>query len=54
MGALEALTRRVDSDPASGCRAAPDAFCAWIPAGIAVVPQFQKAVDGGIEWLPAR
>ena len=54
MDALDALTRRVEANPADGCRSDPGAFCAWIPAGIAVVPQFQKTIDGGVEWVPAR
>jgi hypothetical protein len=49
MDALEALTRRVEAAPAE-CRDGQGAFCAWIPAGIAVVPQRQGA-EG---WVPAR
>jgi hypothetical protein len=51
---LEALTRRVEMDPAGACREGQGAFCAWIPAGIAVVPQMKKPVEGGVEWVPAR
>ena len=54
MDALQALTRRIEANPADGCRSGPDAFCAWIPAGIAVVPQFRETTDGGVEWVPAR
>jgi hypothetical protein len=54
MDALEALTRRVQANPVDGCYPGPGAFCAWIPAGIAVVPQLPKAANGGIEWAPAR
>jgi hypothetical protein len=54
MDALDALTRRVQANPADACRTEPGAFCAWIPAGIAVVPQFKKTIDGGFEWAPAR
>jgi len=54
MDGLDALTRRVQANPADACRTEPDAFCAWIPAGIAVVPQFKKTIDGGFEWVPAR
>ncbi|MGD0361847.1 MAG: hypothetical protein ABSC93_13325 [Bryobacteraceae bacterium] len=51
---LEALTRRVEMDPAGACGEGQGAFCAWIPAGIAVVPQMKKPVEGGVEWVPAR
>ena len=52
--ALEALTRRVQANPADACHDEPDASCAWIPAGIAVVPEFPERVDGATEWVPAR
>jgi hypothetical protein len=52
--ALDALTRRVQANPADACRTEPGAYCEWIPAGIAVVPQFKKTIDGGFEWVPAR
>jgi hypothetical protein len=51
---LEALTRRVEANPADACRDGQGAFCAWIPAGIAVVPQLQKTAGGAVEWVPAR
>jgi hypothetical protein len=54
MPALDALTRRVETNPADSCRDGQGTFCAWIPAGIAVVPQFQKTIDGAVEWVPAR
>lgn len=54
MEALESLTRRVESYPTEACHGERGVFCAWIPVGIAVVPQFQKPVDGGVEWVPAR
>jgi len=54
MDALDGLTRRVQANPADACRTEPGAFCAWIPAGIAVVPQFPKKINGTIEWVPAR
>jgi len=54
MDDLEAITRRVESSPTDACHDERGAFCAWIPVGIAVVPQFQKPIDGGVEWVPAR
>jgi len=54
MRALEALTRRVEANPADACRDGQGAFCAWIPAGIAVVPQLQNRDGGAVEWVPAR
>lgn len=50
MSALEALTRRVLGNPAEFCKGGRDAACAWIPAGIAVVPEVHRT-DG---WVPAR
>lgn len=54
MAGLNALTERVEADPAGGCQSAQNAYCAWIPAGIAVVPQLQRKKDGADEWAPAR
>jgi len=54
MRALEALTRRVEADPVGACHDGQDAFCAWIPAGIAVAPQIPKTEDGKVDWVPAR
>jgi hypothetical protein len=54
MNALEALTRRVEANPVDACHDGQGAFCAWIPAGIAVVPQIPKTIDGAVEWVPAR
>jgi hypothetical protein len=52
--ALDAVTRRVLANPMDACRVGDGAFCAWIPVGIAVVPQIPKAIDGATEWVPAR
>jgi hypothetical protein len=54
MDALDALTRRVLANPMDACDVGGGAFCAWIPAGIAVVPQIPKTIDGATEWVPAR
>ena len=54
MDDLAALTQRVESDPAHACRAEQEPFCAWIPKGIAVVPEVPKKIEGGVEWVPAR
>lgn len=51
---LEARTRRVEASPAQGCREGEGSYCAWIPAGIAVVPQFPGMVNGTVEWAAAR
>lgn len=47
--ALEALTRRVEMAPAE-CHDGQHAFCSWIPAGIAVVPE-RRSSEG---WVPVR
>jgi hypothetical protein len=44
---MEALTRRVEAEPEAQCRSAREAFCVWIPAGVAVRPE---TADG----LPVR
>jgi len=54
MEALETLTRRVLANPMDDCHAGDGAFCAWIPAGIAVVPQVRRTINGAEEWVPAR
>ena len=54
MQALDALTRRVETHPSDACHDEQGAFCAWIPAGIAVVPQIPKRINGAVEWDPAR
>ena len=54
MQALNALTQGVLANPAGACHAEERAFCAWIPAGIAVVPEIPKRTKGVIEWIPAR
>lgn len=54
MGDLEALTRRVEADPVGECHSGQDAFCGWIPAGIAVVPERQETIGGAVQWVPAR
>ncbi len=35
---LAALTERVEADPAGACRTTRDAYCEWVPAGVAVRP----------------
>jgi hypothetical protein len=54
IAALEALTSRVLANPADGCRSSASATCKWIPAGIAVVPEVQKAGAVADQWAPAR
>jgi hypothetical protein len=47
---LEALTRKIQSSPATACRISRRQYCEWIPAGIAVRPERPE----GAAWLPAR
>ena len=54
MRTLEALTQRMEANPTDACHDGQGAFCAWIPAGIAVVPQFQETISSATEWVPAR
>ena len=54
MQTLEALTRRVEANPVDGCHDGQGAFCAWIPAGIAVVPQVESTTGGVAKWDSAR
>jgi len=51
---LEALTRRVQSDPAACVSDTPPDVCLWMPVGIAVRPEIWNVVDGTKEWTPAR
>lgn len=49
---LQALTAKVQADPGHTCSENAQAFCSWIPIGIAVQPEkrstgFKKA------WVPA-
>lgn len=53
LDALQALTRRVEADPADGCTIDRYAACAWIPDGIAVRPEVLKTVDGIGKWVDA-
>jgi hypothetical protein len=47
---VAALTRAVQTNPATACQSSTDAYCAWIPAGIAVRPEMRRAE----EWAPVR
>jgi hypothetical protein len=47
---LETLTLRVRSDP-SACKSGPLTFCAWVPLGIAVIPQAKRRVNGKEQWV---
>ena len=46
---LAALTHRVQTSPAT-CRNNRNEYCEWIPAGVAVRPEYFK----GSDWIPAR
>ena len=45
---LDTLTRKVELD-ASACRFGADAFCYWVPPGVAAIPESRK--NGKREWL---
>ena len=47
---LAALTRRVEASPATACRNNRNEYCEWVPAGVAVRPEYRKGAD----WIPAR
>ena len=47
---LAALTRRVEASPATACRNNRNEYCEWIPAGVAVRPEYRQGAD----WIPAR
>jgi hypothetical protein len=49
---LETLTRQVKSDP-SNCKSGQHTFCAWVPLGIAVIPESKKKVQGKRRWVAA-
>ena len=48
---LPPLTRQLQSDR-SMCKIARDTFCAWIPAGLAVIPESRSGGEGKKEWVP--
>ena len=47
---LQAVTTRVQADPERNCTLDPQAYCTWVPVGIAVQPE-QKGDHG--KWVPA-
>jgi hypothetical protein len=51
-GRLDALTSMVKMQGIEGCNKEPRAHCSWIPRGVAVRPQLQKAKSG--PWIPVR
>jgi hypothetical protein len=51
-GELNELTRGIQADPGSACKST--AYCAWIPAGIAVVAHAKVNVDGEEKWVAAN
>jgi hypothetical protein len=51
---LNATTEEVRERPNSACGSKQKSVCAWIPAGIAVRPEISKAVNGVLQWVPAR
>ncbi len=51
---LDALTRQVQTEPTSACRAGVNSFCTWVPAGIAVRPERRGSPTDPESWVPAR
>jgi hypothetical protein len=49
--ALESLTRAIDANSEQGCVSTGDAFCAWVPAGVAVVAERMTTTG---TWEPVR
>jgi len=49
---LEALTRQVQADP-SACKSAGDAFCSWIPLGIAAIAESRREGQAKGQWVSA-
>jgi hypothetical protein len=48
---LESLTRRINAHPEQACISTGDAFCAWVPAGVAVVAERMTTTGS---WEPVR
>jgi len=48
---LDTLTRMVDKNPDQACTSTADSFCAWVPAGVAVVAE--RMTTAGT-WEPVR
>lgn len=49
---LDELTHQVELHP-SACKAAQNTFCAWVPLGIAVIPESRIQSKGREEWEPS-
>ncbi len=47
---LDALTQRVQAEPEKNCTTAPEAFCSWIPRGIAAQPEKRNPARRN-EWV---
>lgn len=52
LAALDELTQQVQSNP-STCKVHQHVFCAWIPLGIAVIPESRSGDEGSGKWVPA-
>lgn len=50
---LADLTERVESDP-HNCTDERQAYCSWIPLGIAVRPEHLAGANGNESWAPVR
>jgi len=52
-GALERLTAEVQASQLA-CKTDSQAFCEWIPPGIAVRPETRTSEGGAEQWKPVR
>lgn len=53
MGELEKLTKEVQTRQ-EACQTGENSVCFWVPAGIAVVPETLREVDGALRWAPVQ
>jgi hypothetical protein len=49
---LDALTQRVQANPAETCMKSAESFCSWVPEGISVQPEKLESARGK-NWVPA-
>jgi hypothetical protein len=50
---LDSVTADIQAHPGA-CVNGERTFCSWIPAGIAILPEVPKTVNGVVAWEPAR
>lgn len=51
-GSLDVFSRKVEFHP-SACVDSPEASCSWVPAGVAVIPEYKKHLNGKMRWTAA-